>query len=197
MPAVSDPGSALVDAAVRAQIQVLPIPGASALTAAVAASGLVTGGFRFFGFLPRRGSERAEALTDILATPEAVVFFESPRRLAETLAELSRLCPERRLVVAREMTKVHEELVRGTVAEVASLGREWLGEVTLVLGPDAAARAGVKAEDDAIDRRIEAELAREPSAKTVAQRIAAWSGRSRREIYERVVSAKSGKSSRR
>jgi 16S rRNA (cytidine1402-2'-O)-methyltransferase len=196
MPAISDPGSALVEAAVRAQIQVVPIPGPSAVTAAVAASGIVTGGFRFFGFLPRSGSARADALTSILSTPEAVVFFESPQRLADTLAELAELCPERRLVIAREMTKVHEELVRGTAADLASPRREWLGEVTLVLGPDADAREGAKATDDAIDLRIEAELAREQSAKTVAQRVAAWSGRSRREIYERVVAAKAGKVSR-
>ena len=160
------------------------------VTAAVAASGVVSGGFRLYGFLPRGGSGRADALAGILSTPEAVVLFESPHRLAGTLTELSQLCPERRLVIAREMTKVHEELVRGTVAEVARDRREWLGEITLVLGPDAAARAGSTANDDAIDLRIEAELAREQSAKTVAQRVAGWSGRSRREIYERVVAAK-------
>lgn len=193
MPAVSDPGSALVEAALRAEVQVVPIPGPSSVTAAVAASGLVTGGFRFFGFLPRGGSARADAITGLLSTPEAVVFFESPQRLADTLTELAGLCPERRLVIAREMTKVHEEFVRGTTAELASDRREWLGEVTLVLAPDAEARAGAKVGDEAIDRRIEAEIAREPSAKTVAQRVAAWSGRSRREIYERVVAAKAGK----
>jgi 16S rRNA (cytidine1402-2'-O)-methyltransferase len=191
VPAVSDPGAALVQAALGAGIRVVPIPGASAVTAAVAASGIVTGGFRFYGFLPRAGSARADALASILSTPEAVVFFESPQRLAATLSELAELCPERQLVVAREMTKMHEEFVRGTVAEVAKEPREWLGEATLVLGPDAGAASGAKLDDDAIDARIDAELARGQSAKTVAQRVAAWSGRSRREIYERVISAKS------
>jgi 16S rRNA (cytidine1402-2'-O)-methyltransferase len=196
MPAISDPGAALVEATVLVQIPVVPIPGPSAVTAAVAASGIVTGGFRFFGFLPRGGSARADVLTTLLSTPEAVVFFESPQRLADTLTELAELCPERRLVIAREMTKVHEEFVRGTTSEVASQSREWLGEVTLILAPDAEAREGTKLGEDAIDLRIEAELAREQSAKTVAQRVAAWSGRSRREIYERVVAAKAGKVSR-
>jgi 16S rRNA (cytidine1402-2'-O)-methyltransferase len=190
-PAVSDPGAALVQAAVGAGIRVVPIPGPSAVTAAVAASGIVTGGFRFYGFLPRSGSARADALASILSTPEAVVFFESPQRLAATLAELAELCPQRPLVVAREMTKLHEEFVRGSVAEVAAAPREWLGEVTLVLGPDAEAGATAKAGDEEIDLRIDAELAKGQSAKAVAQRVAAWSGRPRREIYERVVAAKS------
>jgi 16S rRNA (cytidine1402-2'-O)-methyltransferase len=187
---VSDPGAALVQAAVGAGIRVVPIPGPSAVTAAVAASGIVTGGFRFYGFLPRSGSARADALASILSTPEAVVFFESPQRVAATLAELAELCPERPLVIAREMTKVHEEFVRGSVAEVAAAPREWLGEVTLVLGPDAEAGAIAK-DDEEIDLRIDAELAKGQSAKAVAQRVAAWSGRPRREIYERVVAAKS------
>jgi 16S rRNA (cytidine1402-2'-O)-methyltransferase len=191
MPAVSDPGAALVQAALGASIRIVPIPGASAVTAAVAASGIVTGGFRFYGFLPRAGSARADALASLLSTPEAVVFFESPQRMAATLAELAELCPERAIVVAREMTKMHEEFVRGTVAEVAREPREWLGEATIVLGPDAEAGSGAKIGDDEIDARIDAELARGQSAKAVAQRVAAWCGRSRREIYERVVSAKS------
>jgi 16S rRNA (cytidine1402-2'-O)-methyltransferase len=191
VPAVSDPGAALVKAAVDAGVRVVPIPGASAVTAAVAASGVVTGGFRFFGFLPRGGTARADALGSILSTPESVVFFESPQRIAETLRELAELCPDRALVVAREMTKVHEEFVRGTVAEVAAAARDWMGEITLVLGPDAEAGAGAKLGDAEVDARIDAEIARGQSVKDIAQRVAAWSGRSRREIYERVVSAKS------
>jgi 16S rRNA (cytidine1402-2'-O)-methyltransferase len=89
------------------------------------------------------------------------------------------------------MTKVHEEFVRGTVAEVAAAPRDWMGEITLVLGPDAEAGAGAKLADAEVDARIDAELARGQSVKDIAQRVAAWSGRSRREIYERVVSAKS------
>jgi 16S rRNA (cytidine1402-2'-O)-methyltransferase len=188
VPAVSDPGAAVVGAAIEAGVAVVPIPGASAVTAAVAASGLVSGPFRFFGFLPRTGTARADALASILATPEPVVFFESPQRVAETLLELAELCPDRKLVIAREMTKVHEEFVRGTVAEIAAHSREWLGEATLVLGPDAEAGAGAKVDDDRVDARIETELAKGLGAKAVAQRVAAWSGRSRREIYERVIS---------
>jgi 16S rRNA (cytidine1402-2'-O)-methyltransferase len=192
MPSVSDPGAELVRAAVHAGIRVIPIPGPSAVTAAIAASGLADGGFRFFGFLPRSGTARATALTTLLSTPEMVVFFEAPTRVAATLEELTALCPSRQLVIAREMTKMHEELVRGTVAEVAEreAKREWLGEVTLVLGADAEAGAGAQVDDEGVDARIREELARGETPKTVAKRVAAWSGRSRREIYDRVLDAK-------
>ncbi len=186
---MSDPGSALVQAAARANVGIVPLPGPSAVTAAVAASGIVSGWFRFCGFLPRAGSARSDALARILSTPEAVVLFESPQRLAATLGELAELCPERPLVIAREMTKVHEEFLRGTVAELASPPREWLGEVTLVLGPNPGAGATNVSESD-LDLRIEAELEQGAPAKAIAQRVAAWSGRSRREIYERVLAAK-------
>jgi 16S rRNA (cytidine1402-2'-O)-methyltransferase len=189
MPSVSDPGSALVRAATDAGVRVVPIPGPSAVTAAIAASGLADGAFRFFGFLPRSGTARADALATVLSTPEAIVFFEAPNRMAATLTELATLCPERLLVIAREMTKLHEEILRGTVAALAQTEkeREWLGEVTLVLGADAKAGAGEEIDDERVDARIRDELARGQTAKTVAQRVAAWSGRSRREIYDRVL----------
>jgi 16S rRNA (cytidine1402-2'-O)-methyltransferase len=112
--------------------------------------------------------------------------------VAATLEELGALCPERRLVIAREMTKLHEELLRGTVASLrdSEQQREWLGEVTMVLGADAAAGAGAKVDDAAVDLRIREDLARGETSKTVAQRVAAWSGRSRREIYDRVLAEK-------
>jgi 16S rRNA (cytidine1402-2'-O)-methyltransferase len=189
MPSVSDPGSALVRAASEAGIRVVPIPGPSAVTAAIAASGLADGGFRFFGFLPRSGTARADAIATVLATPEAVVFFEAPNRMSATLEELAALCPERSLVVAREMTKLHEELLRGNVATVAQTekDRDLLGEVTLVLGPDPSAGRCDEMDDEHIETRIREELARGETAKTVAQRVAAWSGRPRREIYDRVL----------
>ena len=120
------------------------------------------------------------------------MFFEAPTRVAATLGELAALCPDRRLVVARELTKLHEELLRGTVREIAEResAREWLGEITMVLGADPNAGAGAKVDDERVDARIREELARGETVKTVAQRVAAWSGRSRKEIYERVLDAK-------
>lgn len=189
-PVVSDPGTALVRAAARAGAKVVPIPGPSAALAALSVSGLVTGGFRFLGFLPRSGPERREAIAVIAATPEPVVLFESPQRTAETLADLARAMPEREAVVARELTKVHEELVRGTLAELAAPAaageRAWLGEVTLVLGP-AAARQAPDVGDEEIDRRIDEGLAKGRRAKDLAETIALETGRPRRDLYARIV----------
>jgi len=186
-PIVSDPGTALVRAAIAVGATVVPIPGASAVLAAIAISGLVTGGFRFVGFLARSGPERRSDITRIVATPESVVLFESPQRTADTIVELAQAMPEREVVVARELTKMHEEAVRGTLAELAALApREWLGEVTIVLGP-AKERVGPGMSDEAVDARIDDELALGRRAKDVAEAIAIESGRPKREIYGRVV----------
>lgn len=192
-PVVSDPGTELVRVAVEAGVRIVPIPGPSAVLAALVASGLSGGSFRFLGFLPRKGSDRRDALETVRSTPEVVVLFESPERTAETLADLARIMPQRRCVVARELTKMHEEFVRGTVDELARLlaERELLGEVTLVLGP----RENVETpamSDEEIDRLIDVELGRGRRPKDVAEELALVSGRSRRDVYTRVIERKRG-----
>jgi 16S rRNA (cytidine1402-2'-O)-methyltransferase len=193
-PAVSDPGDALVKAAIAANVRIVPIPGASAVLAALVASGLATGvGFRFIGFLPREGAARRDGVATVCATPEPVVLFESPERTQATLAELADAMPERPACVARELTKLHEEVVRGTLASLAKDRDSWRGEIAIVLGawsPDMRSEA---IDDDAIDARIDRELEGGTHAKTVADVVAAWSGRPRREIYERVVRRKSSR----
>jgi 16S rRNA (cytidine1402-2'-O)-methyltransferase len=188
-PVVSDPGAALVRAAVEAGARVVPIPGPSAVLAAVAASGLAGDGrFRFLGFLPRSGSARREAIALACATPEEVILFEAPDRTRATLGDLARATPDRTACVARELTKVHEEFTRGTLAELGDLEREWLGEVTIVLGAHSPTEHVVP--DDALDRRIDEELARGRPSKAIAEELAAWSARPKREVYERVVARK-------
>jgi 16S rRNA (cytidine1402-2'-O)-methyltransferase len=199
-PAVSDPGDAIVRAAIEAGVRVVPIPGASAVLAALAASGLAgDGGFRFVGFLPRGGPARRAAIALVSETPESVVLFESPNRTSETLRDLAEATPERRACVARELTKVHEELVRGTLAGLAGLaglqhrgeeGRSWLGEIAIVLGPHDPGDRHERIDDDALDLRIDEALARGDHARSIAERLAAWSGRPRRELYARVVARK-------
>jgi 16S rRNA (cytidine1402-2'-O)-methyltransferase len=190
-PGVSDPGEALVEAAVAAGARVVPIPGASAVLAALVASGLAGDGrFRFVGFLPRDGAARREAVALVSATPEPVVVFEAPSRTRATLAELADATPERRACVARELTKVHEELVRGALRELAADEREWLGEIAIVLGSHAPEERAARIDDAALDARIDEGLARGEHAKALAERLAAWSGRARRDVYERVVARK-------
>jgi 16S rRNA (cytidine1402-2'-O)-methyltransferase len=187
-PAVSDPGSVLVRACVEAGVAVTPIPGASAVMAAVAASGLCSTGFRFFGFLPRAGAARTRALELVLHTEEAAVLFESPRRLGETLGDLGRLMPTRQAVCAREMTKVHEEFLRGTVAELERLSHEraWQGEIVLVLGPCAAEPPRASWSDDAIAARIDELRAAGLRPKDMARALALETGLGAADAYCRI-----------
>jgi 16S rRNA (cytidine1402-2'-O)-methyltransferase len=190
-PSVSDPGDAVVKGAIAAGIRVVPIPGPSAALAALVASGLAGGGgFRFVGFLPREGAARHEAIGKVASTSEPVILFESPERTNATLRDLADAMPERSACVARELTKLHEELVRGTLSTLAGDRDSWRGEVAIVLGPWAPEEREATVDDTALDARIDRELAAGIHSKTIAERLAAWSGRPKREVYERVVSRK-------
>ncbi len=188
-PVVSDPGDALVRAAIEVGARVVPIPGPSAVLAALAATGW-GGAFRFIGFLPREARPRAIAIGKACDEGDSVVMFESPNRTRETLAEFALATPERRVCVARELTKIHEEILRGTLAELAAIEREWIGEVTIVLGPWEPASRETAIDDQAIDARIDQELAAGVHPKRVSEIVSAWSGRPKREIYMKVVAKK-------
>lgn len=187
MPAVSDPGAKFVALAREAQIPVEVIPGPSAVTAAIALSGLVEGPFYFAGFLPRQGSRRKRALERIRQPAAAAVLFEAGNRTRETLADLAQRQPDRQAAVCRELTKVHEEVTTGTLADLAALEREWRGEVVIVLAEcaadDAADRDDVAAPDDAaLLRELE-------SGATVRDLVArsGLSGKQRQALYARLL----------
>ncbi len=189
-PLVNDPGAELVRAVLAKGGKVIAIPGASAVLCALASSGLAGNGFRFVGFLPRSGGDRTEALARIVETDEPVVFFEAGNRTRDTLRDLAERAPTRLVAVGRELTKLHEEMIRGTLSELAaSLDDALLGEVTVVLGA-APPRDAVTHDDEAIDARILVELSKGHRAKEAADIVAAWSGRGRREVYARVVALK-------
>ncbi|MEP7347165.1 MAG: 16S rRNA (cytidine(1402)-2'-O)-methyltransferase [Gemmatimonadaceae bacterium] len=136
-PLLSDPGARLVEAAIERGVPVVPIPGASALLAAIVVSGLDGSAFMFVGFLPRRGGERVRTLEMLSGLPQTSVLYEAPSRLGSTLQELEQLgCGSRRVVVARELTKQFEEFRRGTVSELALYYADVTpkGEVVIVLG---------------------------------------------------------------
>jgi 16S rRNA (cytidine1402-2'-O)-methyltransferase len=187
-PVVSDPGTALIRKAALAGVPVVPIPGASAVMAALSASGLVTGGFVFMGFLPRAGDERREAIARVRKAEDTVVLFEAPFRMAALLEDLAEAMPDREAAVGRELTKMHEEVLRGTLKDLAEAekSREWIGELTVVLGPRAAAATDEEASVD-LDARIDEELAKGRRPKEIAEAMAMATGRPRREIYARVL----------
>lgn len=188
-PVVSDPGTALIRLAALAGVPVVPIPGASAVMAAVSASGLVTAGFRFLGFLPRSGRERREAIALVRDTPESVVLFEAPPRVPALLEDLADAMPDREAALGRELTKLHEEILRGPLRELAAGASErtWLGEVTLVLGPAPAESAPRELSESDLDARIDAELASGRRAKDIAEALSLDTGLPRRELYAKVV----------
>jgi 16S rRNA (cytidine1402-2'-O)-methyltransferase len=133
-PAISDPGAALVTEVAREGFRIVPIPGASAVTAVVALADFPADRFAFVGFLPRRRSERKRMLHSLADLPMALVMFETPHRVREALADIEEVLGARRMLLARELTKVHEEVLRGTVADVrAAIGETLKGEVTLVV----------------------------------------------------------------
>jgi 16S rRNA (cytidine1402-2'-O)-methyltransferase len=137
-PVISDPGHRLVGLCLRHGIPVVPLPGPSALVAALAASGLATDEFVFLGFLPSRAGERRKALRALAAEPRTLVLYEAPHRLVDTLEDALEILGNKPVVVAREITKLHEEFLRGHLEDVIAQLRKKppRGEITLLLGPD-------------------------------------------------------------
>lgn len=197
MPGVSDPGQRLVDAALDAGERVEVVPGPSAVTCALVASGLASEHFFFEGFLPRRRSAQLARLAELAAIPGTLVVYESPRRVAETLANVAEVFPGRRVALVRELTKLHEEVVRAQAPELAakiSAREEVRGEcVVVIAAPDAAELAARRAAASGPGRTLEEEIgaglaAGEPKS-ALAKRLARTFGLPRAEVYDKVVSA--------
>jgi 16S rRNA (cytidine1402-2'-O)-methyltransferase len=190
MPGVSDPGYRLVAAAAEEGIRVSVLPGPSAVTAALAVSGLPSDRFCFEGFLPRRAGERARRLAELSAEPRTLIFFESPRRLAVTLTGLAdAFGAGRRAVVCRELTKTHEEVRRGTLADLAAWAAPGqLGEITIVVAGSARARRADPEQAAPEAAAAVAGLEREgvPRKAAIAE-VARELGLRKREVYDAVL----------
>jgi 16S rRNA (cytidine1402-2'-O)-methyltransferase len=191
-PGVSDPGEGLVAAWATDEGAVVPIPGASAVLAAVAASGVAGPRWSFEGFLPRSGRERRERLARIAADDRGTVLFEAPGRVAATLRDLAAACGgERRAAVCRELTKIHESFVRGTLDELAAAARDGAiparGEFVLVVGGVEGTQRVSAADDEAAAERAQADVERlvgEGIARgEAARRVSAATGIPRRRLY--------------
>jgi 16S rRNA (cytidine1402-2'-O)-methyltransferase len=187
-PLVSDPGYKLVRAARAEGIAVYPLPGASAALAALTIAGLPSDRFFFAGFLPAKAAARRAKLSDLRAVPATLIFFEAPQRLAESLTDMAQLLGAREAAVTRELTKLHEELHAGTLAELAqhyASRPQPKGEITLVVGPPA------QSEPDAarIDHLLELALPFMP-IKAASELVAEATSAPRRAVYLRALALK-------
>jgi 16S rRNA (cytidine1402-2'-O)-methyltransferase len=194
-PLVSDPGYRVVEAAIAAGARIVPVPGPSALLAALVGSGLPPDRFLFHGFPPRKSGARRRLFESLRALPATLVFYESPLRTAATLADLAATLGEgRRACVARELTKEHEEFARDTLAALAARYAEArpLGEVTLVVEGATAEALAEEWDDEAVSEKAAQLLAREVSARDAVRELATLTGRPRREIYGLVTALVDG-----
>ncbi len=187
MPGVSDPGQRLVDAALDAGLPVEVIPGPSAVVCALVASGLPMERFFFEGFLPRKAGAQRERLSMLAAIPAALVIYESPRRVAATLRVIAEVMPARRVALVRELTKLHEEVLRGTAAELAEQTGELKGECVLVIAPPSKEELAPQTTAADLDEAIRAGLAAGDSKSSLAKRLAKELSRPKSEIYDRIL----------
>jgi 16S rRNA (cytidine1402-2'-O)-methyltransferase len=191
MPLVSDPGYRVVAAAIAAGITVIPIPGPSALVAALAASGLPTDSFYFGGFLPAKSGQRVRALEALREHPSTLIFYEAPHRILAALQDVEKVLGPRHVVVVRELTKIHEEFLRGPVSEVrATLESRSAakGEITLLIGKADTPSTDPSSIEEAVEACERAGLSRMDAIKEVARKR----GLSKREVYKQMQREKPG-----
>ena len=192
MPLINDPGAELVRAAIAAGHRVVPIPGPSAPLAALVASGLPAEAFLYLGYLPRKAKARRTLLESVAGLPYTLIFLETPHRLQAALADLAAVLGAMRpLAVARELTKQHEEILRGTIGDLAAhfAAHEPRGEFTLVVG--GAVQEKRRWDVAEVDAAVAAGLRAGESPSALARRLAALSGWKRSEVYARILQRQS------
>jgi 16S rRNA (cytidine1402-2'-O)-methyltransferase len=195
MPGISDPGYRLIRMAIEQGIRVVPVPGPSALVAALAASGLATDAFEFRGFLPAKSGQRRTVLEEVRGAAHTIIFYEAPHRIHETVDDIvAVLGPARPVVIAREMTKLHEEFLRGSAAEVqaAMRDRELKGEITILIGKATAGeQAGAEVD---LNSRLK-QIMREQSVdeKAALKALARERGISKSAVYRELQRGTKGK----
>ncbi len=181
MPGVSDPGYELIGAATRTDIPVVPVPGPSAVITALVVSGLPTDRFLYLGFLPRRAGARKQALKSVAQEPGTLLILEAPHRLQPTLNDLQLVLGDRQIAVCRELTKLHEEVFRGTISQAIARFAEPRGEFTLVIEGKKEEKHRKSSED--IEKRLCDMYQSGVKAKEAIARVAEETGLSRRELY--------------
>lgn len=185
MPGVSDPGQRVVAAVASAGLRIEIVPGPTAVIGALVASGLVNDRFVFEGFLDRKGSTRAQQLNEIAAQPRTTVFYESPKRVAKTLSDLIDVCgADREVAVARELTKLHETVVRGTLAEVIDVIAATTPKGEYVIVVAGAVPVSVEWTDDDLRSHVDTLVASGATRRDAVSQVAVATGASRRRIYD-------------
>ncbi|MBI4308331.1 MAG: 16S rRNA (cytidine(1402)-2'-O)-methyltransferase [Chloroflexi bacterium] len=182
MPVISDPGYELVLGAIERGHRVVPVPGPSAITAALAVSGLPADQFIFLGFLPRQKGVRARLLAEVAPQPRTLVAFEAPHRLRDSLEDIARVLGDRRTAVCREMTKLYEEVFRGTVRQALDHFQQPRGEFTLVIAGGGPSEGLSRKPPDARER-LRALLVEEMPPKEAIARVVRETGARRRDVY--------------
>ena len=188
MPGISDPGFRLIALAIRHHVPVVPIPGASAFLAALVASGLPTDSFRFSGFLPSKSGQRRKLLESVKDSPRTQVFYEAPHRLLETLADAAEMLgPDRHVVVAREVTKLHEEFLRGRVGDILEQLKargDVKGEITLLIAKAEEGATPSASDPVSVARRVREIMAEEKvDEKAALKKVAKERGMGKSEAY--------------
>ncbi len=184
-PGISDPGGVLIKRALEEGYEVVPVPGPVALIAALTISGFPTEEFLFCGFLPARQSQRRKFLDEMRLEKRTVVIYESPHRVVESMAEMSEIFGQRRMVLARELTKLHEDVMRGTVSEVFErlIDSKIAGEYVLVV--EGRQEAGEDDRDEDAIKEIRSFMRKGLGRKEAVKRVAEQYGLSRKELYDR------------
>ena len=194
MPSISDPGFGLVRAAIERGAKVEVVPGASAVTTAVAASGLPSDRFLFLGFLPRTSAQRRRSLVAVKDLPYSLVLLESPHRVKVCLLDVAAALGDRRIAVCRELTKLHEEVFRGSVSEALQHFTEPRGEFTLVV--EGATETPAPATEDDMAGRLRALVAGGANTKDAVAQVAKESGRPKKDVYRLQLALKAKGGSR-
>jgi 16S rRNA (cytidine1402-2'-O)-methyltransferase len=192
-PGVSDPGQHLISACIEEGFDIVPIPGASSVVAALSISGLATDRFVFFGFLPRKGKKREAVFSELAAETRTAVIFESPLRALRTLTEISERVGNRKAALCREITKIHEEAIRGRISDIIAVleRRDRLkGEIVIVLAGGGG--TAVEVDDETIGREVTAAIAAHPDkrAKELATLVSGRLGIASSVVYKEIVKNK-------
>jgi 16S rRNA (cytidine1402-2'-O)-methyltransferase len=187
-PGISDPGYILVNQAAAGDIRIVPIPGVSAVIAALSVAGLPSDNFTFEGFLPSKMNKRRNFLVTLKEEERTLVFYESPKRIGPTLVELLKIFGDRKVAILRELTKVHEEILRGSISEIIALlyGRVIKGEITLIVAGKQKASTSTK--DELIYKSYEAlRVETGLSTRDKINRIAMETGLSKKKVYQEII----------